>query len=217
MKKWQAVFWDFDGVVLDSVDVKTKAFARMFSKYGPEIEMAVVDYHLAHGGVSRFEKFRYYFNHLLGKPISEAEIISMGNEFSALALEEVLAAPFIPGALETLNELKEKQIPCYVISGTPEEELRHIVQKRMLSEYFMEMHGAPKKKSDVVSDIINRKRYDAGCCLFIGDAMTDYEAATMCGTRFIGVVAAETNSTFPADTCVMSAIKLTSPSLWLFT
>ena len=33
--KWQAVFFDFDGVILDSVDVKTQAFAAMFRAYGP--------------------------------------------------------------------------------------------------------------------------------------------------------------------------------------
>ena len=208
MMRWQSVFWDFDGVVLDSVHVKTKTFAKMFSQYGPEIEKAVVDYHLANGGISRFEKFKYYYNHLLKKSISDSEVISLGHDFSALALEEVLAAPFMPGALETLAVLKEKRIPCYVISGTPEEEVQHIVDKRGLSQYFMEVHGAPKKKSDIVRAIINRDKYEAGHCLFFGDAMTDYEAAMTCGTRFIGIVAAETKSAFPPDTFIMPTIGL---------
>jgi beta-phosphoglucomutase-like phosphatase (HAD superfamily) len=38
---YQAIFFDFDGVILDSVHVKTEAFAAMFRKYGPEIERAV--------------------------------------------------------------------------------------------------------------------------------------------------------------------------------
>ena len=40
--RWEAVFFDFDGVILDSVDVKTQAFADMFRQYGPEVERAVV-------------------------------------------------------------------------------------------------------------------------------------------------------------------------------
>ncbi len=56
--KWQVVFFDFDGVILDSVDVKTKAFAKMFRHYGPEVEQVVVDYHLANGGVSQVQKIR---------------------------------------------------------------------------------------------------------------------------------------------------------------
>jgi beta-phosphoglucomutase-like phosphatase (HAD superfamily) len=32
--RYQAIFFDFDGVILDSVHVKTEAFAAMFRKYG---------------------------------------------------------------------------------------------------------------------------------------------------------------------------------------
>ena len=62
---WNAVFFDFDGVIPDSVYVKTKPFAKIFRHYGPEVEQAVVDHHLANGGVSRFEKFEYYYTHIL--------------------------------------------------------------------------------------------------------------------------------------------------------
>ena len=34
----KAVIFDFDGVILDSVNVKTKAFGSMYSKYGSEVE-----------------------------------------------------------------------------------------------------------------------------------------------------------------------------------
>jgi len=206
--KLQAVFWDFDGVVLDSVDVKTRAFARMFSAYGSEIEKAVVDYHLAHGGVSRFEKFRYYFRELLNKPINEAEIQTLGDEFSNLVLEEVLAAPFMPGALETLQQLLSEGIPCYVVSGTPEEEVRHIVLMRQLAKYFVEVHGAPRKKAEIVKDIINRKKYKEAKCLFLGDAMTDYNAAMNIGINFIGIVPKLQASPFPVDTRISSFISL---------
>ena len=120
---WQAVFFDFDGVILDSVDIKTRAFARMFRKYGPDFEQEVINYHITHGGVSRFEKFRYYYNHLLKRSISDDELASLGEQFSCLALEEVLVAPFIPGALETLQDLAPKGTPSYVVSGTPEKEV----------------------------------------------------------------------------------------------
>jgi beta-phosphoglucomutase-like phosphatase (HAD superfamily) len=42
-RRLQAVFFDFDGVILDSVDVKARAFSEMFRDYGPEVEKAVVD------------------------------------------------------------------------------------------------------------------------------------------------------------------------------
>ena len=54
------IFFDFDGVILDSVDCKTQAFEKMYSKYGNDIAKKVKKYHLNNGGVSRFEKFRFW-------------------------------------------------------------------------------------------------------------------------------------------------------------
>lgn len=207
MKNWQAVFWDFDGVVLDSLHVKTAAFARMFTKYGPEIEKAVVDYHLANGGVSRFEKFKYYYQHLLKRSISDQELDALGEEFSGLVLEEVIESPFVPGALETLQGLSQKGIPSYVVSGTPEEEVRHIVSVRKLSRFFVEVHGSPRKKAEILADILLRKGYEPCRCLFLGDAMTDYEAAQSVGTRFLGIVPDGTPSPYPAGTDISSIVR----------
>ncbi|NQU65274.1 MAG: hypothetical protein HQ517_13465 [SAR324 cluster bacterium] len=33
----QAIFWDFDGVIADSVAVKSQAFEEMFAPYGERI------------------------------------------------------------------------------------------------------------------------------------------------------------------------------------
>lgn len=206
MNRWQAVFFDFDGVILDSVQVKTKAFARMFRQYGPDIEQAVVAYHLDHGGVSRFEKFKYYYNHLLFLPVEEKELEEMGKEFSRLALDEVMAAPFIPGALETLQRLFVERIPAYVVSGTPEGELSHIVAEKGLNCYFHEIHGAPRKKAEILLAIIEKYSYVPRQCLFVGDAMTDYEAAVATGTHFIGIVSDGHPSPFPATTMTSSNI-----------
>ncbi len=41
--KIKTVFFDFDGVLVDSVNIKTKAFAKLFDPYGQEIEAKVVD------------------------------------------------------------------------------------------------------------------------------------------------------------------------------
>ena len=112
---WEAVFFDFDGVILDSVDVKTKAFAKMFRQYGPEVEKSVVEYHLHNGGVSRFDKFRYYYEEILKKPVDEEIIKNLSKQFSNLVIDGVLAAPFMPGVKESLECLEEKGIPCYIV------------------------------------------------------------------------------------------------------
>jgi len=46
----RGIAFDFDGVLVESVDVKTRAYARMFEEYGADIVSKVVDYHLTNGG-----------------------------------------------------------------------------------------------------------------------------------------------------------------------
>ena len=53
------IIFDFDGVILDSVNIKTEAFYKLFEQYGSKIANQVVDYHIINGGMSRFKKFEY--------------------------------------------------------------------------------------------------------------------------------------------------------------
>ena len=54
------IVFDCDGVIMESVECKTRAFGRTVENHGPEAVAQLVEYHLAHGGVSRFEKFRWF-------------------------------------------------------------------------------------------------------------------------------------------------------------
>ncbi|MDO9566761.1 MAG: HAD family hydrolase [Candidatus Desulfaltia sp.] len=211
---WEAVFFDFDGVILDSVDVKTRAFAKMFREYGPEVEKKVVEYHLNNGGVSRFDKFRYFYEKILNKPVDEEIIKGLSKQFSNLVVDEILASPFMPGAKESLENLKEKEIPCYIVSATPYEEINLIVEKKDLKEYFKEVHGSPRKKWEICQEIINRKNYNPQNCLFLGDAMSDYEAAQKNGICFLGIVRGNEVPPFPDGTPVSFVVTLEFPSLF---
>lgn len=201
----RAVFFDFDGVVLDSVNVKTEAFGDLFAHYGETIRKLVVEYHLAHGGVSRFEKFRYYFCELLRQPVDEAEIEMLGRQFTELTMSKILEAPYIPGARVTLEALKEKNIPAFVASGTPQDDLEQIVDARNLRGFFWETHGSPRKKIEIVRDVCSRFGFLPDECLFIGDAMTDYVVAKECGMPFLGVTGVD-SADFPEGTRVTEVL-----------
>ncbi|WP_045213309.1 HAD family hydrolase [Desulfonatronovibrio magnus] len=206
--RYQAVFFDFDGVILDSVHVKTKAFAAMFRQYGPKVERQVVDFHLANGGMSRFKKFEHYYRNILNMDISQKELDLLGNKFSELALQGVIESPFIPGAIETLKSLNSDQTPCFIASGTPDDEIKYIVQHKNLTTYFLEVHGSPKEKSAIVSEMIVKHNLASNNCLFIGDAMSDYCAAQETGLNFLGIVKEQTTSPFPEDTWVKKEVTL---------
>lgn len=206
--KWQAVFFDFDGVILDSVHVKTEAFAKMYRQYGPDIEKKVVEYHLKNGGISRFEKFRYYYENLLNKDITEKELKQSGEVFTKLVLKGVLESPFIDGVMDTLKQLRNYKIPAYIVSGTPDDELDYIVKKKNLSYFFKEVHGSPRHKSEIINHILKDNNYKSDNCLFIGDAMSDHKAARETGVCFLGIVKDYEKSPFPKGTITSHSVKL---------
>lgn len=186
IEKYQAIFFDFDGVVADSVDVKTMAFAKLYESYGQEVVNKIVKHHYEHGGMSRFDKFRYYASEFLGKKSTQEELDTFCERFSRLVVDKVVAAPEIPGAEAFLKKWHKKML-CFIVSGTPEEEIRLIVEKRGGKKYFKEIKGSPVSKTDNCKYLLDKYDLLSSRCLFIGDAESDYEATKVCGLDFAGI------------------------------
>ncbi|WP_321494693.1 HAD family hydrolase [uncultured Desulfobacter sp.] len=182
----QALFFDFDGVLIDSVRTKTKAFEILFQDFSDEIIKAVVSYHTLHGGISRVEKIRYAHENIIKKPLTEKEVMEWANRFSDLVVQEVIRVPWINGAKAFLDAFASK-LPVFVISGTPETELKYVVDQRGMSRYFKEILGSPVKKPEHIRKLLAKYSLAPEQCVFIGDALTDYNAARETGLYFIGI------------------------------
>lgn len=180
----RVIIFDFDGVVLESADIKTRAFALLFKEHEEHVD-SIVDLHLSLAGVSRYEKFRLIYRDILDRPLDDAEMERLGEEFSRIALEEVLACDFVPGARQFLQRRHRTQA-LYVASGTPEEELRHIVRERGLERFFTGVYGTPAVKAEIARRILEETGAERHEAVFIGDATTDLEGAREAGVHFIG-------------------------------
>ena len=187
INEFEAFFFDFDGVLADSVEVKTRAFARMFESYGREIETRVVAYHRRHGGMTRVDKFRYFYRELLGRPLDDEKLDGLCRTFADLVVQEVVAAPEISGAAIFLENCQGK-LPCFVISAAPEDELRAIIGQRGWTGFFTEICGAPQTKTEHLSRLLGQHGYRPERCLFWGDAESDLRAARACLVNFLAIL-----------------------------
>lgn len=199
----KTVIFDFDGVLVESVDVKTKAFAELFQGYGPQVVQQVVDYHLANGGVSRFEKFKYYYREILREPLSEAKLNVLCQQFSSIVIEQIVNAPFVEGAAAFLNQNYGKY-DLFVVSATPQDEIKGIIKRRGMNLYFQGVFGSPRGKDLLTQDILNSNTYEPNEVVFVGDAMSDYEAAQKVGIHFITRVSPGGVNPFPGETITIS-------------
>jgi len=179
----KAIIFDFDGVILESANIKTEAFRDLFSDYPQKID-EIIDYHLANEGVSRYVKFRYIYERILHKAISKDIELALGKRLSQFALPKVLGAPFVAGAKEFLDTNKKRYL-FFIASGTPEKELHNIVSARGLTGCFREIHGSPRKKAEIINEVINRYGFVQSELVFVGDAESDRIAAKEAGITFI--------------------------------
>lgn len=205
---WQAVFFDFDGVIAASTEVKCQAFIQLFAPFGQAVQQAVVRYHLAHGGMPRHEKLRYCYEVLAGCPLDDQQLRGAGERFAAAVFDGVVTAPLIDGALPTLAWLEQHRCPAFVVSGTPHDEMNTIVRQRGLSHLFAEVHGSPRTKTVILADILNRFALTPHRCLFLGDALADLQAAQAAGLHFLGVVPPEAVSPFPPSVTTTTTVHL---------
>jgi HAD superfamily hydrolase (TIGR01549 family) len=184
--KINAIIYDFDGVILDSVSIKTKAFKRLYSQYGEKIQQYVVQYHLHHGGVSRYEKISHYHQKLLGIKLGESELELLAQQFAKYVSEALLACPFVTGAEEFITR-NAPFMPQMIASGAPEVELRNICENKKIDKYFVDISGSPTHKNDIVAFQVEKYSLNPKHTLMIGDSITDYEAAKANGLHFIQV------------------------------
>jgi phosphoglycolate phosphatase-like HAD superfamily hydrolase len=181
----KGIIFDFDGVILDSAEIKTEAFIELFDEY-PEYAETIKSHHIENQGITRFKKFQWIYENLLDKEYTKQTKDKLGRDFSNLVFEKIMNAEFIPGAIELLNELNGR-VPCFISSGTPDEELVIILKERNLKDYFQRVYGSDRTKEEAVDLIINDYGFSNDELLFIGDAITDYNAARSADLHFIAV------------------------------
>jgi HAD superfamily hydrolase (TIGR01549 family) len=208
----RALILDFDGVLVESLDIKTQAFADLFA--GEPALPAILALHRANGGLSRFAKFEIIYRDILRRPLPTDEMDRLSRRFSELVVEQVVACPLVPGALEFLQEFSASR-PLFIVSATPQAELQLIVARRGLAGYFRGVYGAPDSKTAVLRRLLEQHAWPPSEVLFVGDAINDWKAAAEAGLTFVGRVPAGASNPFPAEGVAALVPDLRALAGWL--
>lgn len=177
LKNKKNIFWDFDGVLMDSMPKRNKGFELVLKDYPKEQVQELMRFHLKNGGLSRYVKFRYFFEEVRNENISEDEVGVWAARFSEVMKNELLDRELL--IEETCNFVKDnsKNFEMHVVSGSDQEELRWICSKLDIAKYFISINGSPTPKIDLVNELLEKHGYFKEECVLIGDSINDYEAA----------------------------------------
>ena len=179
------IIFDCDGVILESMDIKTQAYRRIGVTVCEEAANGLAAYHSLNGGVSRYKKFEWLYTTYKGRAITEEETAALDAQFRKIAMEEIARCALVPGAQSVLDHWLGR-LPMYMASGAPEEELRMIIQHRGLARYFAGVYGSPTVKTQLLRMIVQHAGVKPCNAIMIGDSRTDQYAAEAVGARFYG-------------------------------
>ena len=179
----EAIFWDFDGVLKDSVDVKTDAYVGLFRPFGEGLSQKVKAHHERHGGVSRFEKIPLYMGWAGETPTAEA-VAAYCQRFSEMVKQAVIDSPWVPGVLAYLEAHSERQY-FVLVTATPQAEIDEILARLGVARFFRAVIGAPTPKAAAIRNLLARRGIAAERAIVVGDSETDHAAALANGVPFV--------------------------------
>ena len=175
LNKYETIIFDCDGVILNSNIIKTEGFFEFALSLGKKNAEKLVNYHIKNGGISRYEKIKYFYKKILNEEINEEKLNFETNRYSKIIQKKLMkcsVAPFI----ENLKLITPNS-NWVVVSGSDQKELREIFKARDLSKNFDDnIFGSPRDKKQIIIRGIKENiiKFPA---IFIGDSEYDYKTA----------------------------------------
>ena len=185
-KNIKVIFWDFDGVIIDSMHVRDFGFKEIFKEYDSQLVKKLINYHRLNGGLSRYVKIRYFFEEILNQNISEEELIRYAYNFSSIMRNELVKKKYLIS--DSINFIKNNfnNFNFHIVSGSDHKELLFLNKELQISKFFLSINGSPTPKNEIVRQLIHKFRYNENEIAMIGDSINDYEAAKSNNIKFYG-------------------------------
>jgi len=176
LSKYKCALFDCDGVILQSNALKSAAFAEALAGEPEDLVAQFVAFHKENGGVSRYVKFEHYFKNIKGEENSQHKIDEALTSYAGIVFDQLKKVDFVSGVVSVVEYFNNRNIPCYVVSGGDQEELREVIAYRGIDHLFVDILGSPVTKNEHVSFLVqsNSMVYPS---IFFGDSRSDMVAA----------------------------------------
>jgi len=186
MKNFKNIFWDFDGVIIDSMAIREKGFREIFSGYDSILVDKLIAYHECNGGLSRFVKIRYFYEEILRISIDDETINSLAKNFSHIMRRDLINKDFLIKDSVDFIEKTKNIFNFHIASGSEHEELNFLCKALEIDEFFVTINGSPEEKNKIIASLIELNNYKKNETMVIGDSINDFDAAVYNNISFYG-------------------------------
>jgi HAD superfamily hydrolase (TIGR01549 family) len=185
------MIFDFDGVIIDSMNVKTNEYKLLFSQFTKEetILNEIVGIYKNSIGIPREITLKKVFNDFLNKNLTEQEVEDLSLAYSKAIFRRLETAKPLGGFLEYLT--LHKEINKHIISGAPHSDIVFLANKLKLSQHFKSIKGGPLDKKNEIIGIKNFEGVKGKEMVYFGDQKNDFIAARAAGVQFVGINASQ--------------------------
>jgi phosphoglycolate phosphatase len=178
-----AVIFDFDGTLVDSAQIKRDAFFEVLPNL-PLAKGCLETLLLTKPPLDRYSIADRLAHALADGPVARNMAREIAQDYSIVCRKKVGDAPEIAGASEIICGLKERGIPLFISSATPQNELLQVVDGRPWSGAFQGIYGSPDTKLQHLDRIRCDVRGNPPSMLLIGDSEHDADTAQAFGCIF---------------------------------
>ena len=170
--KVQNVLWDFNGTILDDVQIGIDAVNVLLRRRNKPVLSSLDEYQAIFG----FPIMDYYVRAVFD--FREESFEKIAPEWVAEYLKREPSAPICPGVRETLRRFRNAGMRQYIVSASEIGILKKQITARGLADYFEGLFGLDNihagSKEAIVCEVVRSLN---GSAVMLGDTVHDAECA----------------------------------------
>ena len=155
---YKNIIWDFDGVLINSNQIREAAFREAFSEYSKKDITELIKFHKLNEGLSRYVKIEYFFNKILNQKLSKKKSNEILKIYGNICLDKLKNKNLLID--ETVSFIRQYNTTkdFHIASGSDNNELNYLCKSLDLEPFFKSINGSPEPKKDIVKRFISHSK-----------------------------------------------------------
>lgn len=185
MYKYKAIIWDLDGTLIDSNEIKTDGFRILFSEHERHMIEALIDYHEENGGLSRYDKIKFFYKKNYNEKISDRLLFNLANNYSEIVMNNLKNPKLLFNYSKKL--ISEFKLDNILVTASDQNEAIEVLEFHGIKCLFSKIYGSPTNKLENLKNVLKDYSLINKDIVYVGDSINDLNFCNELSIDFIGI------------------------------